>query len=285
MASADLSLQNYGRELPPAQRRRQLEAETAVNLQQIARHEEEAIAHEERATSHKERAVELRAQNEEKEKEIRRLPTGRRPGRPRAPLPEERIRDAFRALETFTLPEVAARADCTAPALKGKLSEWLEKDILRDTGTKFMGQRIFEFVKPLDEGAAFKVEQEQRSAEVVAIDIPIEPVEGTGRTPTDGLPRPIRTVVRRAIARGWKLRPPRKGGHGVLTKDGCAPVTVPGTPSDPEGAAKMLRRNIRDASTRAVKREKVDPGHRPDYAKRQRTKKISDKRRVAGRQV
>jgi hypothetical protein len=169
--------------------------------------------------------------------------------------PEALVRDAIVDMGAFTVPELASRLSVTPQTARRYIAEWIGDGKMRETGKRFAGQKIYEYVPPKDPGEGFKVQQAQRARLGERVDPYIaqlmrqpertQPVAGTGKNQgyTEISAKPVRDAVKWAMGMGWDLV--RKGdGHWDLVK-GDAKIGVAGTPSNAYGAADIIKRAVR----------------------------------------
>lgn len=160
---------------------------------------------------------------------------------------ESLVRDAIVDMNAFTVPELAAKLQCTPQTARKHIAEWVGDGKLKDTGRRFSGQKIYEYVPPRGPGEGFKTQQRLKP-QVQALETVGRGrahVEGVGgRAPYNEIPaKPVRDAVKWAMGLGWTLS--RKGdGHWNLKK-GDAKIGVAGTPTNAYGSADIIRRAVR----------------------------------------
>lgn len=154
----------------------------------------------------------------------------------RKPVNEGELRLAVQQLKNFTMPELCAKMDRHQAALTGRVEKLIEAGIVRPTGAKRASQgskRLaaeFEYVKPTDPGAAFRVQQATRPVERPGRNGNGGPVAGTGRQgKTDKEVAELVEAVRKA---GGSAELNGSGHWKVRDASGHAVGSIPATPSD-----------------------------------------------------
>lgn len=161
----------------------------------------------------------------------------------------EEIRDAVTKLRCFTVSELAAELGIPRALAKKRLEALAaaEEPIVRPDG-RYAGQPMYAWIDPRQQGPGEAFEAEQRLRVVGGTDAPTErsaPVAGVGDPSRMIANKVVRGAVKEALEHGWQLE--AKGdGHYRLVKQGVR-VGVAGTPKNPDGAAEVIRRQVRNA--------------------------------------
>lgn len=171
----------------------------------------------------------------------------------RAVASEAQWRETIRSLGTFTVSELAAELGCKQATARKHLDALIASERVVPAG-RVLGKAVYEYARPTEPGPAFEAQRRLQSvptpeaqAQAMATEAPVRgTVAGISqRHDSHMIPnKVVRAAVAEAEGRGWRIK--RKGdGHFVLVK-GARRVPVAGTPSNPEGAADIIRRMTRE---------------------------------------
>lgn len=178
------------------------------------------------------------------ERELRLCEDAQKPRR--QSVAEETWRRTVRQLGTFTVSELACELGVSTALARKHLGTMMDMDPpMAKTVGRALGKQLYSYCKPTEAGAAFETERRLRVVGDIVpdVDAPVRgaAVAGTGSNPWDVISHKVlRDAVRDAVRAGWKLQ--KKGdGHWSLWK-GTDEVGVASSPSNPTGAAEIVRR-------------------------------------------
>lgn len=171
----------------------------------------------------------------------------------RVTVSEEQWRRAVRKLQSFTVSELAAELGCSKGTAKRHLDEMaaLDYPLVKPAG-RLGRMPMFQYIKPQDAGERFTKQQalRDRTPPEATARTYGGPIAGTGRHPASVISA---TEVRKAVIEvmsegGWRLHP-KGDGHWDLIK-GDVKVPVAGTPTNPSGTARRIKRLARSGQRR-----------------------------------
>jgi hypothetical protein len=158
-----------------------------------------------------------------------------------APIASEDVRDAIVKFGRFVLDELAAELGCSTRQAAKELAKF--SHLVTQRG-RIAGKKAWEYVAPDGPGEAFLAQQ--RLAPPVSRELPVIRDNQDIAQSLIGMvtPKQLREVAREAIAAGWTLKH-GSGKHPMrLVREGRAPVGLASTPTNPDGAAKAVRRKL-----------------------------------------
>ena len=190
------------------------------------------------------RIDELEDRNERIERELsKQVPASQVPASPRRQrIPNSRVRQITDELGTFTVGEASARLGINVPAVRLKIKALVEEGIVWETGERFMKQKIYEFVKEVDD-----TEHQEKP---VAVQRPTPGLIGR-------LALPLQHEVRRAIGNGWSLSEAANGKYR-LTRKGHVQVDFRARPKNATREARTLHNQIRSSREHYIRSRRFE---------------------------